>query len=79
MIALKDEAESKLPKLQNITIALPEIYCENLQRLQEMGVISSRSDGIRRAIQEFLESERINIKLLEFEIPSERNDEDTET
>jgi len=76
LIALKDEAESILPKLQNITIALPEIYCENLQRLQEMGIISSRSDGIRRAIQEFLESERINIQLLEYEIPPLKTDDD---
>jgi Arc/MetJ-type ribon-helix-helix transcriptional regulator len=54
-------------KLQNITIALPEIYCDNLKKLQEMGLINSRSDGIRRAIQEFLDKELENIKLLEFE------------
>jgi len=54
-------------KLQNITIALPEIYCDNLKKLQEMGIISSRSDGIRRAIQEFLDKEIENLSLLGFE------------
>ncbi len=58
-------------KLQNITIALPEIYCDNLKKLQEMGIINSRSDGIRRAIQEFLDKELENIKLLDFELPPE--------
>ncbi len=73
MIILKDEEEAKL---MNITIALPEIYCDNLKKLQERGIISSRSDGIRRAIQEFLEKEMENIQLLEFEIPSDDINED---
>ncbi|MBN2155916.1 MAG: hypothetical protein JW776_07725 [Candidatus Lokiarchaeota archaeon] len=59
-------------KLQNITIALPEIYCTNLAKLQEMGIISSRSDGIRKAIEEFLEKELQNIKLLDFELPPDK-------
>ena len=74
MIILKDEKEAKL---QNITIALPEIYCDNLKKLQEMGIISSRSDGIRRAIQEFLDKELENIVLLDFEIPSDNVEEDS--
>ena len=64
-------------KLQNITIALPEIYCDNLKKLQEMGIINSRSDGIRRAIQEFLEKELENIELLEFELPTDKIEEDS--
>jgi Arc/MetJ-type ribon-helix-helix transcriptional regulator len=72
LIILKDEEESKL---QNITIALPEIYCDNLKKLQEMGIISSRSDGIRRAIHEFLDKELENVKLLDFEFPPDKLEE----
>ena len=62
--------------LQNITIALPEIYCENLRKLQEMGIISSRSDGIRKAISQFLEKELSeNLKLLDFEFPKDSSNE----
>jgi Arc/MetJ-type ribon-helix-helix transcriptional regulator len=69
MINVKDEEELKL---QNITIALPEIYCENLRKLQEMGIISSRSDGIRRAIHEFLGRELSEtLKLLDFDLPED--------
>lgn len=69
MITVKEDEESKL---QNITIALPEIYCDNLRKLQEMGVISSRSDGIRRAIQEFLNKEIENLDLLGFEVTEDK-------
>jgi len=51
-------------RLQNITIALPEIYVENLTKLQEAGFINSRSEGIRSAIREFLSKEIDNAKLL---------------
>ena len=67
---MKDDAPKS--KLQNITIALPEIYCDNLRKLQEMGIISSRSDGIRRAIHEFLGRELSEtLKLLDFELPED--------
>lgn len=72
MITLKEDEESKL---QNITIALPEIYCDNLRKLQEMGIISSRSDGIRRAISEFLNKEIENLELLGLEITEDKYDE----
>ena len=67
---MKDDAPKS--KLQNITIALPEIYCDNLRKLQEMGIISSRSDGIRRAIHEFLGRELSEtLILLDFELPED--------
>ncbi len=69
MITVK---EDEVSKLQNITIALPEIYCDNLKKLQEMGVISSRSDGIRRAIQEFLNKEIENLDLLGFDVTEDK-------
>ena len=69
---MKDEAKRSL---QNITIALPEIYCDNLKKLQEMGIISSRSDGIRRAIQQFLDKEIENLSLLGFEPAEDSSDE----
>ena len=72
MIILKEDEESKL---QNITIALPEIYCDNLRKLQEMGIISSRSDGIRRAISEFLNKEIENLELLGLEITEDKSNE----
>jgi Arc/MetJ-type ribon-helix-helix transcriptional regulator len=72
MITLKEDEESKL---QNITIALPEIYCDNLRKLQEMGIISSRSDGIRRAISEFLTKEIDNLELLGLEVTEDKSNE----
>ncbi|MHA1109464.1 MAG: ribbon-helix-helix protein, CopG family [Promethearchaeota archaeon] len=72
MITLKNDEGSKL---QNITIALPEIYCDNLRKLQEMGIISSRSDGIRRAISEFLNKEIENLELLGIEITEDKPNE----
>jgi hypothetical protein len=55
-------------KLQNITIALPEVYIDNLEKLIEIGIISSRSEGIRIAIQEFLQKELKNAELLGFKL-----------
>ena len=56
-------------RLQNITIALPEIYVENLTKLQEAGFINSRSEGIRSAIREFLEKEIENARILGYKFP----------
>jgi Arc/MetJ-type ribon-helix-helix transcriptional regulator len=44
-------------KMKNITIAIPEIYVENIEKLQEMGMIPSRSEGIRLALRDFLKKE----------------------
>ena len=72
MVTVKN---NEVSKLQNITIALPEIYCDNLRKLQEMGIISSRSDGIRRAISDFLNKEIDNLELLGIEITEDKSNE----
>jgi len=43
--------------MKNITIALPEIYVNNIEKLQEIGMVPSRSEAIRTAIHEFLKTE----------------------
>ena len=55
-------------KKQNITISLPEIYCENLEYLKNEGLINNRSEGIRIAVMEFLEKELENIKLFGYNL-----------
>jgi antitoxin ParD1/3/4 len=54
-------------KMKNITIALPEIYVDNIEKLQEMGMVPSRSEAIRLAIREFLKKEMLVTKLLGIE------------
>ena len=54
-------------KMKNITIALPEIYVRNLEKIQEIGMVPSRSEAIRLAIREFLKKEITNCKLLGFD------------
>ena len=44
-------------KMHNITIALPEIYIRNLRKIQDIGMVPSRSEAIRVAIREFLKKE----------------------
>ncbi|QEE17648.2 ribbon-helix-helix domain-containing protein [Promethearchaeum syntrophicum] len=61
-------------KMKNITIALPEIYVRNLEKIQEIGMVPSRSEAIRLAIREFLKKEINNCKLLGFD--PERVDDD---
>ncbi|MHA1913779.1 MAG: ribbon-helix-helix domain-containing protein [Promethearchaeota archaeon] len=53
-------------KMVNITINLPEIYDENIQKLIRMKILPSRSEGIRVALREFLHNEYKNLKLLGF-------------
>ena len=60
--------------MKNITIALPEIYVRNLEKIQEIGMVPSRSEAIRLAIREFLKKEINNCKLLGFD--PERVDEE---
>lgn len=53
--------------MSNITINIPEIYDENIQKLIKMGVVSSRSEAIRTAVREYLQKEyNTNLKLLGF-------------
>lgn len=54
-------------KMKNITIALPEIYVRNIEKLQENGMVPSRSEAIRLAIREFLKKEVHVTQLLGFD------------
>lgn len=53
-------------RMKNITIALPENYVQNLEKLQEIGMIPSRSEGLRKAVFDFLKKEIHNCEILEF-------------
>lgn len=53
-------------RMKNITINLPYVYDENIQKLIKMKVVPSRSECIRIALREFLHQEYKNLKLLEF-------------
>ena len=57
----KDETK---PKMVNITINLPYIYDENIQKLIKMKVAASRSEAIRTALRNFLHKEFKNLELL---------------
>ena len=50
----------------NISINLPQIYDDNIQKLIKMKILPSRSEAIRTAIREFLQEEYNNLKLLGF-------------
>lgn len=65
-IILGNSTESKdgKKKMRNITINLPDLYDKNILKLQELGMIPSRSEGIRLAIRGFLQQEYKNLKLL---------------
>ena len=54
--------------MKNITIALPEIFVVNLEKIQKIGLVPSRSEGIRLAIKEFLKKEIHNCRLLGYEV-----------
>ncbi|MBA7480930.1 hypothetical protein ES705_05825 [subsurface metagenome] len=61
---MPNNKKEKKPKMQNITINIPEIYDENIQKLIKMKITASRSEAIRIAIREFLHTEYDNLKLL---------------
>jgi len=61
---LSNNKKEKKPKMRNITINIPEIYDENIQKLIKMKITASRSEAIRIAIREFLQTEGDNLKLL---------------
>ena len=63
---MPNDKKEKKPKMQNITINIPEIYDENIQKLIKMKITASRSEAIRIAIREFLNAEYDNLKLLGF-------------
>ena len=47
----------KRVKMKNITIALPEIYVENIKVLTDFELFPSRSEAIRTAVRRFLAKE----------------------
>jgi Arc/MetJ-type ribon-helix-helix transcriptional regulator len=62
-----DSGKKKIkPKMVNITINLPTIYDENIQKLIKLKVVPSRSEAIRIALREYLYNEEENLKLLGF-------------
>ena len=40
--------------MDNITIALPEIYVQNIEILKQKGLVPSRSEAIRIAVRDFM-------------------------
>lgn len=60
------EKKKTKPKMVNITINLPQIYDQNIQKLIKMKVVPSRSEAIRIALREFLHNEYKNLELLGF-------------
>ncbi|MFX0164746.1 MAG: ribbon-helix-helix domain-containing protein [Candidatus Hodarchaeota archaeon] len=63
---MSSEKKKTKPKMVNITINLPEIYDQNIQKLIKMKLVPSRSEAIRVALREFLHNEYKNLKLLGF-------------
>jgi Arc/MetJ-type ribon-helix-helix transcriptional regulator len=63
---MSSEKKKTKPKMVNITINLPEIYDQNIQKLIKMKIVPSRSEAIRIALREFLHNEYKNLKLLGF-------------
>ncbi len=61
---MPNDKKEKKPKMQNITINIPEIYDDNIQKLIKKKVVASRSEAIRTAVREFLQTEYDNLKLL---------------
>lgn len=49
--------KQKKQPMKNITINIPDIYDENIQKLIKMKLIPSRSEAIRTALREFLNKE----------------------
>lgn len=50
--------------MRNITINIPHLYDKNIWKLVEMRLIASRSEAVRTAIREYLQTEFENLKLL---------------
>ena len=51
---------------EKITISIPEIYEEVLQKLIKQKIVANRSEAIREALKEFLIKEFKNQKKYEF-------------
>lgn len=59
-----EEKKQSKKNMRNITINIPNLYDKNLLKLQKLGMIPSRSEGVRRAIRDFLQQEYKNLKYL---------------
>ncbi|MBY8980460.1 MAG: hypothetical protein KGD72_08725 [Candidatus Lokiarchaeota archaeon] len=58
--------KEKKPRMQNITINIPDIYDVNIQKLIKLKIVPSRSECIRIALREFFHTEYKNMQLLGF-------------
>jgi Arc/MetJ-type ribon-helix-helix transcriptional regulator len=57
--------------MDNITLNIPEIYDENIQYLKNLGLVSNRSEAIRKAVKDFLKKDFETLDLLkDNEVPS---------
>jgi len=56
-IMKSENKEKKRQTMKNITINIPDIYEENIQKLISMKLIASRSEAIRIAVREYLNRE----------------------
>lgn len=64
--------QNKRTPMKNITINLPDLYDDNIQKLIKLNIIPSRSEAIRLALKEFLQKEYSeNLDLLGFFEPKE--------
>ena len=66
---IKEKRKANKKGMVNITINIPEIYDENIQKLIKKKIIPSRSEGVRIAVREFLQKEYSeNLKILNFNV-----------
>ena len=49
--------QNKRTPMKNITINLPNLYDDNIQKLIKLNILPSRSEAIRLALKEFLQKE----------------------
>ncbi len=62
--------------MHNITINIPTLYDENIQKLIGMKLLASRSEAIRIALREFLNREfGENLELLGYSVKKEEKSE----
>ena len=62
--------------MKNITINIPTIYDEGIQKLIAMKLMASRSEAIRIALREFLNREYgENLELLGYSVKKEQKSE----
>ncbi|MHA1256931.1 MAG: ribbon-helix-helix domain-containing protein [Promethearchaeota archaeon] len=65
--------------MHNITINIPNLYDENIQKLIGMKLIASRSEAIRIALREFLNREfGENLELLGYSVKKEEKEKKSE-